>query len=148
MKLITFFRKKLGPLTFVSDLLTGYMRRRMIWSPWGTLRLHHILSSDAGRDLHDHPWDFTSILLSRGYTEHLPGGFRSGIKHWPRFSVIKHKAEDLHSLELDGPCWTFVITGPVRRDWGFQTSQGWLSHKVYDGVSMGKRGAADEDQDQ
>ena len=145
MKLVTYFRKRLGPLTFVSDLLTDYMRRRMVWTPWGTLRLHHILASDAGRDLHDHPWDFTSLLLTAGYKEHLPGG---AVKVWPRFSIVRHQAEDLHSLELTGPILTLVVSGPVRRDWGFSTDQGWLSHKVYDGVSMGKRGAADEDQGQ
>lgn len=138
MKLITYFRRVLGPLTFVSDLLTGYMRRRMIWSPWGTVRLHKILSSDSGRDLHDHPWDFTSLILTSGYYEHQPG---KPVRFYSPFSLVTHQAEDLHRLEIyKGPVYTLVLTGPVRRNWGFRKSDGtWIGHDEYDGVSMAKR---------
>lgn len=33
--------------------------------------LHNIRLPDAGRELHDHPWDFTTKILSGGYTEHV-----------------------------------------------------------------------------
>jgi hypothetical protein len=45
----------------------SYMRRYIFRTPWFTLRLHHILRSDDDRHLHDHPFDFTSFLLTGGY---------------------------------------------------------------------------------
>lgn len=49
--------------------LGDYMHRWILRTPWGTLRLHHILRSDDDRHLHDHPFDFTSFLLTGGYLE-------------------------------------------------------------------------------
>lgn len=39
--------------------IKGYMKRVLLKTPWGYLRLHWILRADNGRDLHDHPFDFT-----------------------------------------------------------------------------------------
>lgn len=112
--------------------LGDYMHRWILRTPWGTLRLHHILRSDADRHLHDHPFDFTSFLLTGGYTEETPGkGEMRQVKWWPRFSVVRKKAEDLHKLILEKPLWTFVISGPKTRAWGFQTELGWINHKEY-----------------
>lgn len=99
-----------------------YMQRWILSTPWGTVRLHHILRSDNAQSLHDHPWDFYSFLLTGGYLEVTPEGER----WWPRFSVVHHKAEDLHRLIVARPLWTLVVTGPLRRKWGFQTDTGWV----------------------
>lgn len=132
-----------GRFAVVSDELVGYMRRWMLWTPWGTLRLHHILSSDDNRDLHDHPWDFASLIVGRdwrdllsallsltvtaGYTEHLP---RGGRRWCPAGTVVRHLAADLHRLVLHEPVYTLVVTGPVLRDWGFWSADGgWRSHR-------------------
>lgn len=50
-----------------------YMRRWRFLrrKNWG-VRVHHILRPDADRELHDHPFDFTSIILSGGYWEYRP----------------------------------------------------------------------------
>src|SRR5574341_215024 len=32
-------------------------------------RIHHILRSDRGRDAHDHPWPFVTLILRGGYWE-------------------------------------------------------------------------------
>lgn len=114
--------------------LPGYMERWILQTPWGTLRLHHILRSDDDRQLHDHPWAFWSLLLTGGYREFLPGlispagnGFAAiqNQRYWPRFSIVRHSATDAHRLELtEGPVWTLVWTGPFQRQWGF-----WLPEK-------------------
>ncbi len=159
-----FFGRKDGPLACyrtdiaITDPETGrndvYMERWVLSTRYGALRLHHILRSDGDRDLHDHPFDFWSLLLTNGYTEVAPGGFDNVSprpapsapgkivlgrelpdvsKWWPRFSVVRKKAEDLHRLELTaGPVWTLVWSGPVRREWGFQTPDGWIAHDRYD----------------
>lgn len=58
---------------FGREDLGGYMKRLLLKTPWFTLRFHRILRSDEGRDFHDHPWEFSSLILSGGYVEHRPG---------------------------------------------------------------------------
>ena len=108
--------------------------------------LHEILLSDEDRHMHDHPWDFTTILLSGGYIEERPvepqrftkqsdGGYKMETVRikWPRFSRIKHRAEDFHRIELpEGkPVWTLFFAGDKRRDWGFMTEDGWVHYRKY-----------------
>ena len=83
--------------------------------------LHKILKSDVD-DLHDHPWNYSTLILKGGYYEHTPEGkFWRGPGHFRR-----SKATDLHRLELqrdkDGneiPCWSLFIMGKQQREWGF-----------------------------
>lgn len=114
--------------------LGDYMQRWILKTPWGQIRLHRILRSDADRFMHDHPFDFTSFLLTGGYTEITPISTSKLIgqaKFWPRFSLVRKKAEDLHRLVLDKPVWTLVFGGLKRRDWGFFTDKGWVGWEEY-----------------
>jgi hypothetical protein len=54
---------------FFASHIGDYMHRWIFKHPWGTVRLHHILRSDDDRHLHDHPFNFVSLLLTGGYTE-------------------------------------------------------------------------------
>lgn len=119
--------------------LGDYMHRVILQAPGATLRLHKILRSDAG-DLHDHPWDFTSRILRGSYLEQVPAERGVGRTHgiYRAGDTVSHRAEDLHRLEvLEGPVWTFVETGPRRREWGFATVHGWLHWKDYTGYRGG-----------
>ncbi len=113
------------------------VRYRLISTPWRGYYLHHILRSDKDRYLHDHPWDFTSLILFRGYVEYSPGSDppAHGIfkARWLGMgSIVRHKAEDLHRLELpNGPVWTLVTCGPRVRKWGFLTEFGWIDEIPY-----------------
>ena len=81
-----------------SDLIGGdYMRRWTLRTPIGMLRLHHILRGDDDREFHDHPFDFTSIILAGGYVEHRPGG-ESKVYLPGGEGVLKH--EDIERLEV------------------------------------------------
>ena len=93
----------------------------------GGLRFHHRVASDPN-DMHDHPWDFASLILHGCYLEHTPQG-----EHLHRATtVVVHAAEDVHRLELpEGDVWTYVHTGPVRRRWGFWTDSGWVHCRDY-----------------
>jgi hypothetical protein len=94
-----------------------------------SLRFHHILESDSDRDLHDHPWDFVSLILEGRYHETTEDG--TTIEYGEGDLLIR-QAETLHRLTLDdGPVWTYVVTGPVRRRWGFQTEYGWVHWRDY-----------------
>ena len=96
-----FCRWCLGPFEYRSDLIShDYMRRWALITPWGALRLHHILRGDNDRHFHDHPMDFISLILRGGYIEHRPG-IRARV--CPPGSVVVRRATDLHLLEmLDG----------------------------------------------
>ena len=132
--------RETGKLGGVAPNVRGYRRdeirldgevymRRWYPGPGPRLRYHEILRSDPDRDLHDHPWDFTSLILEGAYVEITPDGER----RWQAGDVIRRRATDLHRLELDGgPVWTQVRTGPVRRWWGFQTADGWVDARRYD----------------
>lgn len=113
--------------------IRGYMKRLLLKTPWGYVRLHWILRADAGRDLHDHPFDFTSLILRGGYTEETErvsgertrSNFRAG-------DVVRRKAELAHSLVAVLPgTLTLVFGGKKRKEWGFWTNQGWVMWKQY-----------------
>lgn len=115
---------------------------------WFAIRIHHILLSDDDC-LHDHPWDFVSIILKGGYYEKhdkdvvainypfvYPHSYRS--KKWYKIgNVLFRKAEWKHSLELrpGETCWTFVIMFKDKREWGFWTKKGWVKWSEYNSTS-------------
>lgn len=95
--------------------------------------IHKFLKSDPD-DLHDHPWDYFTFILSGGYWEHTPEG-----NFWRRpFSCRYRKAGSLHRIELnnDKPhCWTLFIPCRRKRDWGFVTNSGWVDNKTYNNTN-------------
>lgn len=126
-----------------------YMKRWILRLPFGySIRLHLILRSDADRHLHDHPFDFTSLLLMGDYTEITPcekcgGEDRNAAQcpcprcwdgrrrqRFPRFSINRKRAEQRHALTLEKPVLTLVFAGP-KRDWGFHTEAGWVHNEEY-----------------
>lgn len=108
-----------------------YMERwRIVQTPWFQLRVHHILRSDYDRALHDHPFDFISLILSGSYMEITPESeapirwpLRLPHVYLPGELNIK-RAENLHRLVLEAPVWTLVLAGAVRRKWGFKHPDG------------------------
>lgn len=114
----------------VIELADGpYMERfHLLRGRRQSIRLHHLLTDDPDRDLHDHPWDFTSLLLTGAYRETTPDGVT--VHEAP--AIVTRRAEELHRLELlDGPMWTYVVCGLVRRPWGFMTAAGWVPWQRY-----------------
>ena len=111
-----------------------YMRRFHLTRGGGPQRRFHLISAnDPGRDWHDHPWDYTTRLLSGSYIEHTPDGDTT----YGPGDVLVRKAESLHRLELvSGPVWTYFVTGRFRRSWGFLTPSGWVRHERYPGAGL------------
>ena len=100
-----------------------YLRRWYIVStPWFGIYLHHIYRHDLDRALHDHPWNFLSLILWGGYTEERAAsdGDRYVVKR-KRWSLARRKATDLHAItEIDrSPTWTLCLVGRRQRVWGF-----------------------------
>lgn len=46
-----------------------FRRYRLLQTPWFAIYIHHILISDQDKDMHDHPWNFTSVILEGAYRE-------------------------------------------------------------------------------
>jgi hypothetical protein len=139
------------------DKIGNYMCRFWLWRKKDKnkiqYRLHNILRSDYGYDLHNHPsWYFT-IILSGGYwetvvykkAEDIPkgarlidymrrGGYKAQVWHGAG-SILFRGKDHYHKLILDMSkpiTWTFFIFGKVKdNDWGFKTNKGFSSHHKY-----------------
>ena len=100
--------------------------------------LHKFLKGDPD-DVHDHPWNYFTIILAGGYYEWIaqfnedgtkscevriwrgPGSFRFGNTH------------TFHRIELkEGVTpWTLFMPGPQRREWGFLVKNKWIHNDNY-----------------
>jgi len=121
---------------------TAYMVRwRIVDCRLFGVYLHKILRSDQDRYVHDHPFSFVSIMLWGAYGEVLSryvstpwGGHAHDytiIRDRRAPSICFRRAEDAHRLVLDKPCWTLVLRGPRRREWGFYTESKWVHFRDY-----------------
>lgn len=80
--------------------------------------LHIFRRSDHDRELHDHPWDFTTRIIWPGYIEETE---RGKFRRWP-LQKLYRPAEFRHRVELlPGAkyCVSIVTVGARRRVWGF-----------------------------
>lgn len=116
------FKKIIGPVE--NPLLIRY---RLIRLPFLGIFVHHIMRSDHDRALHDHPWNFVSVILKGSYIEHTPQGMRA----FGRGRILVRPAHWLHRLQLEQPVWTLVLVGSRFRRWGFLTPKGWCWWKKY-----------------
>lgn len=104
------------------------VRYTLISCRWFAIFVHCILRSDPDPYLHDHPWDFWTLLLWGRYREHRLRGPRDARMG----TLIRHSATDLHRIEVTrGPVWTLFVHGPRYRPWGFATHAGWTYWKHY-----------------
>lgn len=112
--------------------LRPYSEDRQGWA----VRLHHIVTEDYDRELHDHPWDFWSLVLRGGYLEARPYGTEPDFNapggcERVRFterragSFAHRRATDRHRIvAVEKDTWTLFVTGPKRQWWGFYTPTG------------------------
>lgn len=91
-----------------------------------SIKIHKLLMSDPA-DMHDHPWNYTAIILYGGYIDHS-----NTSKHYKPGSIITRKAHVPHYLELpEGQkcSYSLIITSRKYRDWGIHTNQGWIDSR-------------------
>lgn len=98
-----------------------YMVRSVLTVFGYSIRLHHWLASDDQRNAHDHPWDYFVVVLWGGKFEILPSTESNlDVAEWNGTGSVKfYRAEHLHTVKITKPCWTLLLTGRQRRDWGF-----------------------------
>jgi hypothetical protein len=109
-------------------------RMYVIQTPLFGIMFHRIFRPDRQRDLHDHPWNFLSIVLRGFYIEDTVDGRKTC--RWFNWK----RAEDRHSIVWcsRSPVWTLVFTGRKRRTWGFWTDGGkrWVRWTDYEKVDQ------------
>ena len=66
MKLIKEIKSKAGELHF--------KRWEILKTHFGSIWLHAIYKADTDKHLHNHPWDFISVVLRGSYYEQTPLG--------------------------------------------------------------------------
>lgn len=135
---------KLGRYRLIPDRMSkeDYMHRYYllfkdrVTFPFNLL-LHKIVRSDDPV-YHDHPWDYTTIVLKGGYWEHTPEihhrmVYADKIVWRGPGSIISRKANEYHWLELDDeqPAVTLFIPKKRKREWGFLVDNKWVAHTDY-----------------
>ena len=137
---MSLFTKLFRKLFLVKEIVSKYgvlhfRRYRLLQFPWFAIYVHQICKSDEEADMHDHPWDFNSVILEGSYWESsmtAPDFNKVSYQQFYSGDVITHKAEDAHKLRLvSKEVWTLVLTSGRDRYWGYQTSAGWIGHKEY-----------------
>lgn len=113
--------------------------------------LHHFVADDWSLDLHDHPKRFISIGLWGSYVEETPYMPASGpARSFSRHRNVLYRApwirsfppEHIHRLKVNSSCWTLVIVGKSRREWGFWHQGKFIPWRDYvDGEIADKRKA-------
>jgi hypothetical protein len=107
--------------------------------------LHNIRKPDEGRDLHDHPWDFTTRVLLGWYREDY-GHPDRWIRKVSSIFKTRRGAKFTHGIRevAPGGAWTLVKAGRAKRIWGFWEGSGekgmdradWVPWRTYLGLSL------------
>lgn len=110
--------------------VTHFKRWRLLATPWLNIYVHGIYCEDKEANMHNHPWNFLSVVLKGGFTEQTHDGFTERT-----FLKFKYsKAEKFHrifALHYKRPCYTLVFTGPVVNEpWGYDTTP-FTDHEAY-----------------
>lgn len=100
----------------------GYMERYWIvpesWNLPFAVRVHWIKRPDADLYVHDHPWNWRTIILQGYYIEEDAFGV---FRRRTAGDTVGASAETFHRIAdiCPGGVWTVFITGRRRNDWGF-----------------------------
>lgn len=137
-------RREIAPAEGGDTYMVRYI---LAGTPWGDVKVHHILRPDQARDLHDHPWPFLAVILRGGYTEQRPWlrpdgqpmarHYRTGeglllkIRRRPGHAYFARSTYTHRIDELHGDCWSLVLSGRRCRAWGFWRSGEWIHWKTY-----------------
>ena len=121
MKLIKEIKSKNGKLHF--------RRWELLKTPWFSIWIHGIYAADEDKHLHNHPWDFKSIVLKGAYIEKTEKGI---VRQTPgKFN--SRNGNDFHKiLRLVTPVvYTLFIVTPVKREWGYLVDGQFIQHEEY-----------------
>ena len=117
-----------------------------------SMMLHYFIRPDTDKALHDHPWDFSTTILTGSYQEHLPTDewlkefnilgnqefilgppWGDNIVTRTAGQTIHHKSTDLHCIgSIQEHTWSMVTTRERIARWGFHPEgEVWTESKEY-----------------
>lgn len=113
-----------------------FRRWRIISTPWFGIYIHRIYKADDDKYLHDHPWDYWSMVLTGSYNEQTETLIRPG--HAKENMLIpgscnSRMAEQFHKIKSlnTKSVTTLFVTGKRRRDWGYKVGKYWVHNEYY-----------------
>ena len=117
------------------DGVVHFRRWELIKTRWFSIWLHGIYEADKDLHLHNHPWDYKSVVLKGSYIEETndgqntlkPGTFTS------RNGAQFHKIKKLLTKKV----YTLFMVSPVRRDWGYIVNGRFIQHEDYRKLKRG-----------
>jgi len=116
---------------------TVYMRRWWLvkqrrWLPF-SIRIHHIMRPDHDRHLHDHPFNYRTIILRGWYEEEDSAG---ALHIREPGDTVKATADTFHRINKVGKAgvWTLFIMGRRRNVWGFMVDGQKVDYRTYLGI--------------
>jgi len=104
------------------SLWPGEVKPTFPWLPF-SVYLHAFLKPDAGRDLHNHPWEKAwSLILSGGYDEERLDDDEIVERRMRPGRVNRIRRETFHRVVrlYANPTWTLFVTGKYAGRWGFR----------------------------
>jgi len=121
MKLIKEIKSKDGKLHF--------RRWQILKTPWFSVWLHGIYAADEDKHLHNHPWDFKSMVLKGSYIEQTERGFvtQKPLKFNSRGGASFHK---IHKL-ITPVVYTLFIATKQKREWGYLVNGEFVDNETY-----------------
>jgi len=116
------------PYFHIGDYMHRYWLAPYSWSLPFSIRIHHIKRPDADPFLHDHPWNWRTIVLRGWYIEEDVFGMTRVRR---RGDTRGATAETLHRISQvsHGGVWTLFIMGRKRNKWGFMIGD--PARKIY-----------------
>ena len=93
------------------------------------IRLHCIVNADRDRDLHNHPFDFDSLILAGWYFENVIDGFKINMEgYWNH-----GRAGTFHRIAVvpAGGVWTLFFMTKNSNDWGFLVDGEFVKSTTY-----------------
>lgn len=101
----------------------NYLTRwRVIQTPWAALYLHRFDGPDPRPTLHDHPWNFVSVMLRGGYVERRLDTVTMQVNEHRVVRLVNvMRTHDAHAITrlLRTPSWSLLFVGRRVRTWGY-----------------------------
>ena len=116
------------PCRLISRDGAPYLERYYVGQRFGvTVYLHRFVGCDGDPELHDHPWNALSIVLSGSYIE-LRGRLDGDVGIAKRRVMVKFwnwiSADSMHRITSCEPeTWTLFMHRPRVKGWGFFVEQ-------------------------
>lgn len=113
------------------------LRSHLVYQRWffPGIYLHFFFKGDQDRDLHNHPWNAYTLVLSGGYSEeYLTLGNAMARRDVRAGQINQITNKHFHRVDLfEKGCWTLFFVGKRTQSWGFlnRDTFEFVDYKVY-----------------